>query len=208
MPFRLTEYFGVQELLGVLVPGVVGVALMYYLLRDTAWVAQFQTLPQLAQWVLFGISGLILGWLAYPAAHIFNVLYDRTYRRWRKAKVAALYDYAKREADARVTNISQTGSVYEWARTRVEAEDRSLASKLGGIQGVSKLFRTLCLFLVVATGIALWRGPGELALILAVLLVVSFLVFAERRLAATCLVYQRLMDIAETQRAPSRLVLP
>lgn len=202
MSWKPTDFFlTVQDLFGVLVPGAVGAAVLGLLFRSSQFAPTFMNLSTTAQWAAFGVASLVLGYLAYPPSHLFNKAYNLTYRRWKRAKGDALLEFAAHEAEKRVPDIRETGSVYEWAKTRVEAKDKSISREIGRIQGFSKMFRSLSLYLligVVAFGI---QQEWEFCLASFIGLLLCFLVFCERRWAATTLVYQRFMDLEEESKA-------
>jgi hypothetical protein len=135
-------FLRVQEFFSVIVPGSVGAWLASQLLRGSEWESQFRALSAAAQWAVFLVAALFLGFLLHPPAHVLNVVYDRTYRRWKRAKSDPLLQFARAEAEKRVPGISTSGSVYEWAKTRVESKDRNVAREVQFIQGISKMFRT------------------------------------------------------------------
>jgi hypothetical protein len=155
-------------------------------------------------WAAFATVSFIIGWAIQPPSHVFNWLYDRTYRAWKRRRGDDLYEFAKRQAKQDIPNMVKTASIYRWAEVEVLARDKEAAQALAMAQGISKFFRAITLFLLIATGVAVYRSAWLWAAVLLACGVSSFLVFAERRWNASCLVYQRFKTIREqTKQKPT-----
>jgi hypothetical protein len=144
-------------------------------------------------WLVFAGASLILGWAIQPPSSIVvDWVYDNTYRKWKRRQGDANYEFAKRKARE---EIPESYSIYKWAENDVRAREPETALELNMAQGISKLFRALTLFCLVACGLAFYRAAWGWGVALLVGGVVCFLVFAERRWSATLLVYQRFRAI-------------
>lgn len=198
MEFRLKDwYLGPWELFAVLIPGGIALFVIRWIvvaedIVDKSW-------PNTTlDWAAFIVLAFILGYLAHPPSHILNELYNRTYRRWRRRKGDPLLLWAR---DTAGDDLGPNDSLYAWAKSELSSRSAEQELKIELIEGVSKMFRTLTLLLLLSSiGAAVFAG-FELGLGLALMAVGSFFVFAERRYSATKEVYQRLKSILERQRA-------
>lgn len=196
MSFEPSKWFiGSLEVFGALIPGgiilyvVRLVAVAAGVIKDTSW-------PQQGiDWAIFIGGSLALGYLAHPPAHILNWLYDRTYCRWRRQGGDPLLDYAQQEA---APHLGPKDSVYAWAKSEVAAASKEQAARIDLIEGISKMFRTLAFLAIIAAILTLVAQTWFLTAALAVLAVLCFFVFAERRFAATKEVYQSLRRIRKS----------
>jgi hypothetical protein len=180
------------EFFGVLLPGAFLTYAILKLSQGTPLETQLRMFDGgTPRWIAFTIASFILGWAIQPPSHFLNWIYDRTYCQWKRRNVDELHQFALSQAKAEIPNIEQTGSVYRWAEVDVVSRDRETAKELGLIQGVSKLFRAITFFLIAAAAIAICRSAWMWGALLFMGAVLCFLVFAERRWCATCLVYQR-----------------
>jgi hypothetical protein len=148
-------------------------------------------------WAVFAVVSLVIGYAIQPPSHILNWVYDHTYRARRRQQVDHLYEFATARATKSIPNILETGSVYAWAELDVRSRDPTAGQSVDLIQGVSKLFRSLALICLVGFAVALYKGAWMFAIILALLTVIFFLVYAERRWNATYFVYQRFKALHE-----------
>ena len=190
------------EVFSALVPG--GIAL--YALRwagvssgvlDASWPSQA------LDWVVFIVGSLVLGYLAHPPAHVLNIVYDSTYRRWRRRGGDPLLDYARRAA---ARSIGPKDSVYAWAKSEVAAASERDELRINQIEGISKMFRTLTFLAIVSAIISVILQAWPIAGALGMAAVMSFLVFSERRFAATKEVYQCLRRVESE--GEQRIILP
>ncbi len=193
MSFDPSKWFlGSLEVFAALVPGGIIlyairlVAIAAGAIEDTSWP------DQKIDWAIFLVGSLVLGYLAHPPAHILNWLYDRTYRQWRRQGGDPLLKYAQQEA---APHLGLKDSVYAWAKSEVAAASKEQAARIDLIEGISKMFRTLAFLAIVAAILVLAAQAWLWTAALAVLAVLSFFVFSERRFAATKEVYQSLKRI-------------
>jgi hypothetical protein len=200
MTFDPSKWFiGSLDFLGSLVPG----AFILYLLWFAAvaggfgfnlspeWTGEWPSTTM--EWAAFLVASFIIGRLAHPPAHILNKLYNRTYRQWRRSEGDPLLDYAIKAAGS---NVGPKDSIYAWAKSEVAAADLKQAAVVDIMEGTSKMFRTLSFLAIVAAILSIINYRAwflSSALIVTALL--SFLVFSERRFAATKEVYQSLKRV-------------
>lgn len=184
---------------GVLVPGTVAVAILAELARR--WGA---TLPagwppaSTFDWTTFLVAGFIVGYLAHPPSHVLNLLYNRTYRAWRRPTEDRRLDALRSIAG---DEVGPTDSYYHWAKARLSKAPAELA-RVETIEGISKGFRTLALISAVGFALSVTTGDWLVALICLVLFGLAFLVFCERRLAATSEAYSSVIDLERIARKP------
>ncbi len=187
-------YVTALDFIGSIVPG----AIILYLLRFPGVTGVYGfTLsadwPKTTiDWAAFLVASFILGRLAHPPAHVLNKLYDRTYRQWRRSAGDPLLEEARRIAGPAV---GPKDSLYAWAKSEVAAADPKQAAVIDIIEGTSKMFRTLSFLALVGTILAAVAQVWLVLLVLLAAAVLSFLVFSERRFAATKEVYQSLIRI-------------
>ena len=200
MTFDLSKWFiGSLDFLGSLVPG----AIILYLSRfAVAGGFGFSLSPEwpstTMEWAVFLVASFIIGRLAHPPAHVLNKLYDQTYRQWRRSDGDPLLDYARKVAGL---NVGPKDSIYAWAKSEVASADPKQAAVIDIMEGTSKMFRTLSLLAIVAAILSIIVQPWLLSSALLVTALLSFLsflcflVFSERRFAATKEVYQSLKRV-------------
>jgi hypothetical protein len=203
MKFELSNYFSPFELFSALIPGGVGAFIIWTLLQNSGLGNNLPALTETTGLLLFGVASLILGYAVQPPAHLLNIAYDRTYRAYRRRKGDPYLEFAKQRAVKDNPIILETGSVYEWAKTRLQAVDPQAEKHIGNIQGISKMFRGLCFFAIIGAAAAVILGQWQMALLLLVLAGLFFLVFCERRWTASSYVYQRLKEL-ETDKVKTK----
>lgn len=195
MSFEPGKWFlGSLEVFAALIPGGIILYTVRLVAIATGVITKTNWPDKTIDWVIFLVSSLILGYLAHPPAHILNRLYDRTYRQWRRQGGDPLLDFARRQA---APHIGPKDSVYAWAKSEIAAVSKEQAAKVDLVEGISKMFRTLAFVAIVAVILTLVTQAWFWAAALAVLAVLCFLVFAERRFAATKEVYQSLKRIRQ-----------
>jgi hypothetical protein len=188
-------YVSALDFLGSIVPGA---SIIYILLRFAAATGGYRfTLsadwPKTTiDWAGFLVASFILGRLAHPLAHVLNKLYDRTHRQWRRSAGDPLLEEATRIAGSAV---DPKDSLYAWAKSEVTAADPKQAAVIDIIEGTSKMFRTLSFTAFLATILAVIAQAWLVSLVLLAAAILGFLVFSERRFAATKEVYQSLKRI-------------
>jgi hypothetical protein len=196
MGYKPSDFFiGSFEFFSVIIPGAIGTYILWFLFKDTQLSSAFPIPAGTAAWIAFAVTSFILGYAVQPPSHILNRLYDYTYRRYQRRKGDPLLDFATSKAKLAIPNITKTGSVYEWTRVEVLAKDPSIKDDVEKTQGVSKLFRSLCFFVLIGVLGAFWLKQWSIGGVLLVAAVVFFLIFCERRWSASSLVYQRYMGI-------------
>jgi len=202
MSYKPKDFFlGPFEFFSALIPGVIGVLLLWFIF-DKSQIHEFiLSKPDAVKWIAFAVASLVLGYALHPPSHILNKLYNYTYRAYRRRKGDTYYEFAKEKALEENPNILKTGSVYEWAKEKVEFKEPSLMDRVGMIQGISKLFRSLCLFILIAIILTMLKASWELLSYLLVAFIVFFLVYSERRWHATCYVYRRYWYIKNEEHA-------
>jgi len=185
-------FLGSLEVFAALIPG----GIILYAVRLLATAAGVNTdtswPQQTIEWVIFLVGSLVVGYLAHPPAHILNRLYDRTYRQWRRQGGDPLLDYAQQAA---APYLGPKDSVYAWAKSEVAAASKEQAARIDLMEGISKMFRTLAFLAIIAALLALAAQSWLRSAALAVLAILGFFVFSERRFAATKEVYQSLRRI-------------
>jgi hypothetical protein len=187
-------YMGSLDFLGSLVPG----AIILYILRFAAEAGGFgfdlsPDWPSTTkEWAFLLVSSFILGRLAHPPAHVLNKLYDRTYRQWRRSYGDPLLDYAREAAGP---NVGPKDSIYAWAKSEVAAADPKQAAVVDIMEGTSKMFRTLSFLAIIAAILSVITQSWFISSALLVIALLSFLVFSERRFAATKEIYQSLKRV-------------
>jgi hypothetical protein len=189
-----------QDILGVIVPGAVGAWIIFALFREFTVAQAFIDLSKEGQWTAFTLAALILGLLSQPLSHPLNRLYDGTYRRWRRRYGDPHLDFATKEAEKYLPNLHLRHSIYEWAKTEVEKEDKTIGQQIGRLQGFSKLCRSLSLYLLIGAAVLAFYQKWVLSLICIAIFFPSIIVFFQQRYAATCLVYQRFYAIRHSSR--------
>jgi hypothetical protein len=175
----------------VLVPGGVAMLAIRWLLVQEQIVAASWP-DTILDWASFIVGSFIIGYLAHPPSHVLNKLYNQTYRRWKRRKGDPLLAWARNAAGS---DVGPDDSIYAWAKSELSSRSNEQASKVELIEGVSKMFRTLTLLLLVAAVGAGVLGNLHVCLVLVLLALCSFLVFSERRFSATKETYQRLKRI-------------
>jgi hypothetical protein len=198
-------FLGALEFFGALIPG----ASILYVLRFIAVSAELientQWPDTTIDWAVFLVVSFILGYLAHPPAHILNKLYDCTYRRWRRKGGDPLFDYAQRKAKP---YVGPNDSVYAWAKSEVLAFSTEQGARIDLIEGISKMFRTLSFMAIVAAMLSLYAKAWLILTGLVTTALLSFLVFCERRFAATKEVYQGLRRAKEEPANGPHIIVP
>ena len=191
MTFDPSKWFlGSLEVFSALIPGAIIVYTFRWLAIATEMIEDTPWPEREIDWGVFLIISLVAGYLAQPPGHALNWLYDHTYRQWRRRGGDPLFKCAQKVA---APHLGPKGSVYAWAKSEVAAASKEQASKIDLIEGISKMFRTLSFLSFVSATLLLAVQAWHWAATLAVVAVLSFFVFAERRFAATNEVYQSLM---------------
>jgi hypothetical protein len=181
---------------GVLAPGLVAVAILAELARQWGAALPMGWPPASTfEWSAFLVAGFICGYLAHPPSHVLNALYDRTYRVWRRRLGDPLVDEVRKIAGA---EVGPGGSLYDWSKRRLKSKSPNDLARVETMEGISKGFRTLAL--IAAIGVVLAGATGEVEVSLACLIGfgLAFLVFCERRFAATCEAYGSVIDLERT----------
>jgi hypothetical protein len=199
MSLKPTDYYiGAFEFFGVLLPGAL---LTYFALKLSPGTPLEPHVKLVGGgtegWAVFLVVSFIIGWAIQPPAHILNWVYDHTYRALKRRRGDDLYEFAQQQMKKDIPKMVETASVYRWAEVEVRARDKEAAQELALTQGVSKLFRAITLFLLVVTGIAIFSATWLWATVGLAAAIAFFLIFAERRWNASCLVYQRFKAIRE-----------
>lgn len=172
---------------GVLVPGSIAVAILGELVRRWGGTLPVTWPPASTfDWTAFLVTGFVAGYLAHPPSHVLNVLYNRTYRAWRRRNGDRLLDEIRRIAG---DEVGPNGSHYAWATRRLRSRAPRDLAHVEMVEGISKGFRTLALIAAIGVVLASATGQGLIALICLILFCLAFLVFCERRFAATSEAY-------------------
>lgn len=79
------QHIGVQDFLGSVVPGGVGVGLLTYVLKDSKVVRNLAQFDGAVQWGLFLIASLAAGLLINSARYPLDKLYNVTYAKYRRS---------------------------------------------------------------------------------------------------------------------------
>jgi hypothetical protein len=203
MSAKPSDYFlGALEFFGVLGPGALFTYAALKLSPGTPLEQHVQLVGGGTEgWVVFFAVAFVIGWAIQPPSHVLNWLYDHTYREWKRMQPDDLLKFAEAEVRKSVPNMAKRVSVYRWAEVEVTYRDRNAAGDIALNQGVSKLFRGLTLFCLLACGLVFFRGELWLGCGFLLGAFICFLVFAGRRWHATCLVYQRFKAIREADQA-------
>jgi hypothetical protein len=207
MDFKLSDYFSPFEFFSAIVPGGIGTFILWTLLQNSSLVNKLPSLSGTPAWIAFVVISFILGYVIQPPAHILNIAYDNTYRAYHRRKGDPYLDFAKAQLAKESPVLLETNSVYEWAKTKVQAKDPLADKHIGTMQGISKMFRSLCLFVIVGMIVALVLGQWIIGLGLLGMAGLFFYIFCERRWATSMYVYQRLREL-ESKNKKAKTVKP
>lgn len=188
-------YLGSVHVFGSLIPGAICLYLGGRALE--LWsVASVDVSPnsQLG-WAGFLVASFIIGRLAHEPAHILNLLYDHVYAPHRRSRGDANLDWIRATAGEQV---GPQDSYYAWARGVLAARAQDQLALVDMLEGVSKMFRTICLAAFMAAVLAPFVAAWLLAVALLFVGALSFLVFAEQRFAASKLLYQLSRSVIES----------
>jgi hypothetical protein len=201
-----SEWFiGALEFFGVLIPGGVAVYLVHSVAISAGWIPGLAGLGGVAGWVAFLVISFIVGYLAHPPAHVFNRAYDRWYAEPRRRGGDPDMEFTRGKAQGKK---GPHDSLYSWAKSELATLSKDQLARVESIEGVSKMFRTLTLLSCIAALVSFAALAWSVGIGLIVLALISFLVFAERRYAATKELYQSYRRAAEQQSPTSIITAP
>jgi hypothetical protein len=183
-----------RDLFGALAPGAIGVFIWSQLAAP--WGLPVVAWPPAgaADWAVFIAAAFVVGKLAEPPGHLLNAVYNRTYRAWRR-----------RNGDPRLARVAEIAaghvgphdSLYGWAESHVAQAAPASFERVDRMQGVSKGFRTLALIALTGAALAAATLQWPVAAASLAVFLLAFLVFCERRYAATEEVYQAFLMLVD-----------
>jgi len=201
MSFKPGDWFiGAIDFFGALVPGGIALLLLQAAAVRAGWIPASYQPDSPITWAGFLVGAFILGLLAHPPAHVLNRTYDRTYAARRRAGGDPALDYVRSAARG---EVGANDSLYAWAKSEIGVFAEGALKRIDLLEGVSKMFRTLCLLALISVLVMAVAGEWVLAGTALVIALLSYYVFAERRFAATREVYQRFRRLREQKAGAS-----
>lgn len=202
-------FVGVIDFFAVLLPG----ALLSYVMLDVARDHVFgRILPPIRSegqgWVVFAFSSYLLGHFVFLAGSYIDPLYDRVRRRLIPKEKDRTYQRARgiKEKCLGDSPSEPVMNTFQWAKANAQMRYPAALLEVRRHEADSKFFRSLIVVLIVVVLVLLSKAAWVESLLSLVLIVVSFVRYAEQRWKAAQRAYEYL--IAMEQLGGSRPQLP
>jgi len=196
-------FVGVIEFFAVLLPGAIAVAHLLFLLPDNTLhgIIEMPT-GDVAQWTAFILAAYLMGNFAFLLGAFLDPLYDRIRLRMLTPERDTAFPNADELRRMILGKHRDSMNTFQWCKAVLQLKSDEGLRAVNRFEADSKFFRSVIVVLILITVSLLIQVKLIAALFSALLILLSFWRYAERRWKSTRLAYQLVVTLFEGTQKP------